>query len=104
MSDELAQDEEDAEDYDLDNLEGRPRLRTDDDETLVGESGYSRGTGGRAPGQGPNVGEDAVVFEIGDEDDFDDDDPRSAVSKKGRGGQRLSGEERRGLVGRDRDD
>jgi len=66
MSDELAQDEEDAEDYDLDSIERRTdaQRRDDDEVTLVG----GRGT---AP-----MNEDAVVFEIGDEDahDLSDDD------------------------------
>lgn len=66
MSDELAQDEEDAEDYDLDAIESRTdALRRDDDEvTLVGGRGAA------------SVNDDAVVFEIGDEDahDLSDDD------------------------------
>jgi len=67
MSDELAQDEEDAEDYDLEAIEHRTdaRRRDDDEATLVG------GRGGLA-----SINEDAVVFEIGDEDahDLSDDD------------------------------
>lgn len=66
MSDELAQDEEDAEDYDLEAIEHRTeaRRRDDDEATLVGGRGAA------------SVNEDAVVFEIGDEDahDLDDDD------------------------------
>jgi hypothetical protein len=66
MSDELAQDEEDAEDYDLDAIESRieARGRDDDEATLVGGRGAA------------SVNEDAVVFEIGDEDahDLSDDD------------------------------
>jgi hypothetical protein len=66
MSDELAQDDEDAEDYDLDTMERRidARRRDDDEATLVG----GRGT--------VSMNEDAVVFEIGDEDahDLSDDD------------------------------
>lgn len=68
MSDELAQDEEDAEDYDLDAIERRIDARgydrDDDDATLVGGRGAA------------SVNEDAVVFEIGDEDahDLSDDD------------------------------
>ena len=66
MSEELAQDEADAEDYDMDALERQPRSRDDDDEaTLVA---------GRR-GHGPEtVGEDSVVFEIGDNDLSDDED------------------------------
>jgi hypothetical protein len=57
MSEELAQDDEDAEDYDLDAMEHRTglRRREDDEATLVG----GRGAG--------SMNEDAVVFEIGDD-------------------------------------
>lgn len=65
MSDELAQDEEDAEDYDLEALERRTNLRDDDEATLVGRRGPD------------SVAEDHVVFEIGDEDDDEE-----AVAKK----------------------
>ncbi|TFK36947.1 lung seven transmembrane receptor-domain-containing protein [Crucibulum laeve] len=90
MSDEIAQDEEDAEDYDLEAIQHRTRVREDDEATLVGAR---RG--------GPDsIAEDNVVFEIGDEDDEDDD------AAKKRHAQRLSGEaprgqdsEREGLMG-----
>jgi hypothetical protein len=61
MSDELAQDEEDAEDYDLEAIEHRTdaRRRDDDEATLVGGRGAA------------SVNEDAIVFEIGDEDAHD---------------------------------
>ncbi|KAL1760917.1 lung seven transmembrane receptor-domain-containing protein [Schizophyllum commune] len=113
MSEELAQDEEDAEDYDLESLERRGygrahgeddddedghrgRRRDDDEATLVG--GASRG----APG--PVVGEDAVVFEIGDEDDEDDDKtPKKRGHAERLSGEQGRGEERQGLM-RDRDD
>jgi hypothetical protein len=68
MSEELAQDEEDAEDYDLDTIERQTdsvlRRREDDEATLVGGRG------------GGSMNEDSVVFEIGDEDahDLSDDD------------------------------
>jgi len=98
MSDEIAQDENDAEDYDLESLNHRQRLRDDDDDdvTLVGTRN----------GHAQSLAEDQVVFEIGDEDE-DDEDP----SKKRRP-ERLSGEnahhpgEREGLMseGRNRDD
>ena len=102
MSDELAQDEEDAEDYDLEAIQSRTRARDEDDnETLVGS---------RRGGAEPLPGE-SVVFEIGDDDDEDDVTPRNKQHHK-----RLSGEndqyrpvggrddeERRGLVDR-RDD
>jgi hypothetical protein len=89
MSDELAQDEEDAEDYDLESLENRTRVRDDDEATLVG---------GRRPGSSQRINEDAVVFEIGDEDE--DDDP--ATPKKRRSEHQEGREdERRGLMGRD---
>ena len=89
MSDELAQDEEDAEDYDLESMGQRGRVPDEDDDdtaTLVG----------RRDGV---VADDNVVFEIGDEDDDDEEE-----AKKRR--RRLSGElhsaqaedERRGLM------
>lgn len=98
MFDEIAQDEEDAEDYDLEALEHRTRARDDDDDTtLVGRRGPD------------SLAEDQVVFEIGDEDgasDEEDDSPH----KKRRGAQsRVSehhegvADERAGLIG-DRDD
>jgi len=59
MSDEIAQDEEEAEDYDLESLTHRTRQREDDDDaTLV--DGQRRGP--------ESVSGDHVVFEIGDED------------------------------------
>jgi hypothetical protein len=87
MSDEIAQDEEDAEDYDLEALESRTVARQgddddDDDATLVGRRG------------GPDsqsVAEDNVVFEIGDEDEEDD----GPVTPKKKRGDRVSGERRR---------
>ncbi|KAF5352637.1 hypothetical protein D9756_005992 [Leucocoprinus leucothites] len=95
MSDEIAQDENDAEDYDLESLTHRQRLRDDDDDdaTLVG---------GRHV---PSVADDQVVFEIGDEDE-DEEDPT-----KKRRPERLSGEnahaqhsgERQGLMSQDGD-
>jgi hypothetical protein len=66
MSDELAQEDEDAEDYDLEAIEHRTglRRRDDDEATLVGGRGAA------------SMNEDSVVFEIGDEDahDLSDDD------------------------------
>jgi hypothetical protein len=95
MFDEIAQDEEDAEDYDMEALEHRTRARDDDDDaTLVGRRGPD------------SLAEDHVVFEIGDEDDEDDASPH----KKRRGGQNGVSEhhegeedERSGLIGGDRD-
>ena len=75
MSDEIAQEDEDAEDYDLEALESRTRARNnddDDDATLVG--------GRRGPSSVIGVGEDEVVFEIGEHDD--EDEPKSAEGKK----------------------
>ena len=67
MSDELAQDEEDAEDYEFDAIERRTdgQRRDDDEATLVGGRGAS------------SVNED-VVFEIGDEDAHDLSDDEDA--------------------------
>jgi len=89
MSDEVAQDEEDAEDYDLEAIQNRTRARENDDDddaaTLVG--------GTRGHHSNP-LTDGQIVFEIGDEDDDDD-------AKK----RRLSGEnvedsqgERQGLM------
>lgn len=101
MSDELAQDEEDAEDYDL-ALEHRTRSRDSEDEedhddarTLVDR---------RGPG---TVGDDQVVFEIGDEDAGSDDEDAPAKKQRGQNGNsgRHGGvEERAGLIGSDEED
>jgi hypothetical protein len=91
MSEELAQDEADAEDYDMDALEAR--TKDDDDATLVGgrPGGY-----GLPPG---DVADDGVVFEIGDEDGSDDEG--KTPTRKNR--ERVSGDnERRGLMSDDR--
>ena len=97
MSEELAQEDEDAEDYDMEALERRTRLRDgddDDDATLVG---------GRR-GHSPIVGDDAVVFEIGDHEDDEDeskspDKPRHKESGEHDG----AAHEREGLMGGDRE-
>jgi len=62
MSDELAQDEEDAEDYDLDTI-GPRRVKhvAIGDTHIIGQSRES-------------IADDGVVFEIGDEDEMDSDD------------------------------
>lgn len=84
MSDEIAQDEEDAEDYDLEAIQSRSRNNNDDDDddaaTLVA---------GRRGNPNAPLSADDVVFEIGDEDDEDDD------STKKRKVERLSGENNR---------
>lgn len=81
MSEELAQDEEDAQDFDPEALElrsSRHRNHNDDDDdaTLVG--GHRGGAS--------SVNEDAVVFEIGDEDAQDlsdeEDDPAKQRSAR----------------------
>ncbi|KAL0576801.1 hypothetical protein V5O48_005171 [Marasmius crinis-equi] len=88
MSEELAQDEADAEDYDMEALESSSRRRDDDEATLVG------GRGGHGP-----VANDDVVFEIGDDDD--DDQTPGGYRRMGRpSGERRHGEEdeRKGLI------
>ena len=79
MFDELAQDEEDAEDYDMEALEHRTAAnedfhlhREDDDDaaTLVGR------------GPGSIIAEDAVVFEIGDEDAHELSDDEDTTKKR----------------------
>lgn len=82
MSDEIAQDEEDAEDYDLEAIQSRTHVREEDDDddaaTLVG---------GRR-GNPTSLAQDDVVFEIGDEDEDEDE------GSKKRKVNRLSGENR----------
>lgn len=95
MFDELAQDEEDAEDYDMEALERRTEaneaayhLHDDDDTaTLVGR------------GPGSVMADDAVVFEIGDEDAHELSDDEDPAKKRGRGHEH-DGEahEREGLM------
>ena len=85
MFDEIAQNEEDAEDYDMEALERRTEARgfreDDDAATLVSHG----------------VGEDAVVFEIGDEDGQGSDD--EDAPKKRRGERHEGAEhEREGLM------
>ncbi|OBZ78753.1 hypothetical protein A0H81_01183 [Grifola frondosa] len=93
MFDEIAQDEEDAEDYDLEALERRTEARgmldhDDDAATLVGHHG---------PG---SIAEDAVVFEIGDEEGHDGSDDEDLASAKKHRSERHEGEEheREGLM------
>ncbi|KAI0669739.1 lung seven transmembrane receptor-domain-containing protein [Trametes maxima] len=85
----LAQDEEDAEDYDLESLEHRTAARglhdgDDDAATLVNRP----------------VGEDAVVFEIGDEDGQGSDDEDASPKKRRGEREHHDGEayEREGLM------
>ena len=90
MSDEVAQDEEDAEDYDLEAIQSRTQAREDDDEddaaTLV--------AGRRGHQQNVSLSDDQVVFEIGDEDEDED------VKKRRLSGENLEGAqgEREGLM------
>ncbi|KAK0233676.1 lung seven transmembrane receptor-domain-containing protein [Armillaria fumosa] len=100
MSDEIAQDEEDAEDYDMEALESRTRAREDDEATLVG--------GTRTVGR---VTDDSVVFEIGDEGGSDDEDSPTKKRRSERHSTDSHGgeDERRGLMNgggetRNRDD
>ncbi|KIJ66305.1 hypothetical protein HYDPIDRAFT_26667 [Hydnomerulius pinastri MD-312] len=102
MSDEIAQEDEDAEDYDLEALQSRTATRDDDEITLVNNR--------REP---EALAEDHVVFEIGDEDPGSDDEADNAAKKR-RGGERKSldenegADERQGLMGgrqrKERDD
>jgi hypothetical protein len=94
MSDELAQEDEDAEDYDLEAIERRTRARDDDDDATLTD---------RRPID--NVGEDSVVFEIGDHDLSDDEDGKPIIKKpqtgQHRDDDRREGDhnERQGLMG-----
>ncbi|KAH8099260.1 lung seven transmembrane receptor-domain-containing protein [Cristinia sonorae] len=90
MFDEIAQDEEDAEDYDMEALERRTEARgmgmDDDAITLVD----------RGPGA---VHSDEVVFEIGDDGHDGSDDEDSVSAKKRRGPVQEGPEhEREGLM------
>jgi hypothetical protein len=105
MSDEIAQDEEEAEDYDLESLEHRGGLRRggeedDDAATLVDRAGPQ---------------EDAVVFEIGDADEGSDGEDTETPKKRREeqrhgdpnpqnGHGRLSGEHEGLMSSRNRDD
>lgn len=90
MSDEVAQDEEDAEDYDLEAIQSRTQARDDNDEddaaTLV--------AGRRGHHPNSSLSDDQVVFEIGDEDDDED------AKKRRLSGENLESvhEEREGLM------
>ncbi|EAU92776.2 hypothetical protein CC1G_01821 [Coprinopsis cinerea okayama7 len=102
MSDEIAQDEEEAEDYDLQAIQDRSRHREEEDDDAATLVGGRRGPGDSVSGD--------VVFEIGDEDDDDDDAHKKHKAQRlsgenpdyqpvdGRGGDR---EEREGLMRRD---
>lgn len=94
MFDELAQDEEDAEDYDMEALERRTHamenhMNDDDDAaTLVGHR------------PGSIMAEDAVVFEIGDEDAHELSDDEDNAKKRRGNNAHDDGEEheREGLI------
>ena len=98
MFDELAQDEEDAEDYDMEALERRTEAldayhhgNQDDDDTAT--------LVGRGPG---SMHEDAVVFEIGDEDaqELSDDENPAKKQRRAQPDHHHEGEdhEREGLM------
>jgi hypothetical protein len=91
MSDEIAQDEEDAEDYDLESM-GRHRIPDEDDDDAATLVGTRRG-GHDA------VADDNVVFEIGDEDGASDDEEEMKKRRRRLSGEPLSADgERRGLM------
>ena len=96
MFDELAQDEEDAEDYDMEALE----RRTDADETYRHHDDDDTATlVGRGPG---SMQDDAVVFEIGDEDAHELSDEEDPAKRRRVQGTRHDGHgedhEREGLM------
>ncbi|KAF7307076.1 Integral membrane protein [Mycena indigotica] len=96
MSDEIAQDEEDAEDYDLESMGQRGRIADEDDDdtaTLVNSR------------RGP-VAEDQVVFEIGDEDAGSDDEEEAKKRRRRLSGEHARGgeDERRGLMNEGREE
>ncbi|KAG8903157.1 hypothetical protein FRC01_009308 [Tulasnella sp. 417] len=95
MSDELAQDEEEAEDYDLEAIQARgERAKM---EAMMGIDSMANG---HDPDEGriqlPRDNDRDVVFEIGEEGSDDERD-------EGRRSGRPSGE-RQGLMGKDRED
>ncbi|KAI0094293.1 lung seven transmembrane receptor-domain-containing protein [Irpex rosettiformis] len=97
MFDELAQDEEDAEDYDMEALE----RRTDADQTYRHDDDDTATLVGRGPG---SVNDDAVVFEIGDEDAqelSDDEDPAKRQRRQNSRHTEGAAHEREGLMKED---
>ena len=93
MSDEIAQDEEDAEDYDLEAIQSRTHVRDedDDDDDAVTLVGGRRGN--------PNSLTEDVVFEIGDEDEDEDEASKKRKANRLSGENRQEGEgERQGLM------
>ncbi|KAI0782376.1 lung seven transmembrane receptor-domain-containing protein [Irpex lacteus] len=94
MFDELAQDEEDAEDYDMEALE----RRTDADQTYRHDDDDTATLVGRGPG---SINDDAVVFEIGDEDAqelSDDEDPAKRQRRQNSRHTEGAAHEREGLM------
>ncbi|KAG6821415.1 hypothetical protein H0H93_014212 [Arthromyces matolae] len=87
---EIAQDEEDAEDYDLEALSSRTRARDDDDNaTLVAD---------RENGRPANPRE--VVFEIGDEEPGSDgEEDTHAKKRRNSSDNHGTDHERQGLIG-----
>ncbi|KAJ7170074.1 lung seven transmembrane receptor-domain-containing protein [Mycena filopes] len=91
MSDEIAQDEEDAEDYDLESMGQHGRLQDEDDDDAATLVGTRRG--------GHDVvADDNVVFEIGDEDDDDEEEAKKRRRRLSGEQPRSGEEERRGLM------
>jgi len=74
MSDEIAQDEEDAEDYDMDALESRGQPHP------LNADGIPQAL----PGSRRSLVEDDVVFEIGEERDSDDEEGQRRTPRSGR--------------------
>ncbi|KAJ7492427.1 lung seven transmembrane receptor-domain-containing protein [Mycena latifolia] len=93
MSDEIAQDEEDADDYDLESMGQRGRIPDEDDDDAATLVGSRRG--------GHDVvADDNVVFEIGDEDGASDDEEEMKKRRRRLSGEQPRGaeDERRGLI------
>lgn len=114
MSQELAQDDADAEDYEIDDLEAQnggrsvPLEQVDSREYVHGEppaydddeerKGLFAGQGERRGTVGAN--DDNVVFSMGDASDSDDDDERTGLASSR---SPVPGESRRSSEGRYRD-
>ncbi|KAJ7103331.1 lung seven transmembrane receptor-domain-containing protein [Mycena belliarum] len=91
MSDEIAQDEEDADDYDLESMGQRGRIPEEDDDDAATLVGSRRG--------GHDVvAEDSVVFEIGDEDGASDDEEEAKKRRRRLSGEPPNSAEMRGLI------
>jgi len=94
MSQELAQDEADAEDYEIDNLENGPHrpLDQEDGENIDDDDEDARKPFGRQRGPRGEIGEENTVFALDDSDDEGSEDEGKKQGDKARQGYRDSGD------------